>query len=392
MADWEDNEAVVIDNGSGMMKAGLAGREAPDAVFPAVVGRPRKGASGDVLVGEDAVDAKGYRLRYPVSHGIVTDWDDMELVWRHAYKELDVDPRERACLVTEAPMNPKRNREKMLELLFEKFEVPALYVQIQAVLSLYECGRSEGVVVDSGDGISHTVPVYDGRVVSGAVQRMEVAGRDLTEWMVELLNADQERRFTTSADREIAKAIKEKYCYLESDFDAAHAKWDEDNTAFDEVVTHEDIAALPDGETVTVGRARFACPEALFEPALMDRECKGIHRVLYDCISKVGLDCRKTMWSNILLSGGTTLIKGLEERLEKEAYGLAPPGAKDCVKVVSDSSSEGRGVRRYCVWMGGSIMANLSAFQDQWVQRSEYEEMGPSIVHRRCEALSGFRD
>eukprot|EP01062_Namystynia_karyoxenos_P041632 TRINITY_DN3034_c2_g1_i1.p1 TRINITY_DN3034_c2_g1~~TRINITY_DN3034_c2_g1_i1.p1 ORF type:complete len:415 (+),score=157.01 TRINITY_DN3034_c2_g1_i1:85-1245(+) len=382
---WEDNPAVVLDNGSGMMKAGLAGREQPDAWFPAVVGRPRKG-DGPTLIGDKAEKASGYRLKYPVAHGIVTNWDDMELVWKHAFEELEVEPTDQACLITEAPLNPKRNREKMLEILFGSFAVPAMYVQIQAVLALYGLGRSEGVVVDSGDGISHTVPVYDGRVISGAVQRMEVAGRDLTDWMVELLNEDQERRFTTSADRELARLIKEKTCYLEMDFDSAYERWEEDNTAFDEEFE------LPDGEKITVGRARFACPEALFDPALMGHEAKGLHKILLDCINKVGMDCRKTMWSNIVLSGGTTMFKGMEQRVEKEARELAPPGAKDVVKVVSDSSDEGRGIRKCSVWIGGAVMAALGSFQEHWILKSDYDEMGPSIVHRRCDALSGYVD
>jgi len=383
--DWEEKEKVVLDNGSGYMKAGFGGEDAPKCVFPAVVGRPRRGGADEYKVGDDAVSAKGYRLKYPISHGVVTDWDDMSRVWKHAYELLEVEPEDHACLMTEAPLNPRRNREKMLEILFDEFKVPALFVQIQAVLSLYEGGKTEGVVVDIGDGVSHTVPVFDGRMMGGAVQRVEIAGRDMTEWMSELLNEDQDRKFTTSADMELVARLKEKTCYFEMDFDEAYKKWEEDPTSYD--VEEE----LPDGTKITVGRARFACPEGLFEPALMGREAKGIHHVLRDCINSTGIDCRKTLWSNIILSGGTTLFKGMEARLQKEATALAPPGARDGVQVVSDGG-DGRTARKFAVWCGGALVVELASFQEQWILKSEYDELGANIVHRKCDALSGYRD
>lgn len=370
------NQPVVIDNGSGTIKAGFAGQDTPRCFFPSYVGRPKHvramagAAEGDRFIGRRAQELRGLlRIKYPMEHGVVTDWEDMERIWSHMYTdELKTLSEEHPVLLTEAPLNPRRNREVAAQIFFETFNVPALYTSVQAILSLYSSGRTTGVVLDSGDGVTHAVPVYEGFALPHAVRRIDVAGRDVSDHLQTLL-----RRagyyLHTSAEREIVRLIKEKCCYLaqpDRALDEGGGSGSGGSGAPAEFV-------LPDGNVVRLGAERTRAPEVLFNPELVGLEDPGAHQILADSIARADLDLRRSLYSSILLSGGATLTRGYGDRMLAELKRVAPHDLK--IKIFAPPE------RKYATWIGGSILAGLSTFRRMWVSAEEYEE-DPEAIHR----------
>merc|ERR1711966_426659 len=362
--------AIVMDNGTGMMKCGLSGEDAPKVTFASCVGYPKnkamlQGSNKDYYVGEEAQQKRGILiLKYPLEHGVIQNWDDMEKIWKHTFdNELrivlgaDEEAEEdvSGVLLTEAPMNPKENRERMTQIMFETFNARRFYVAIQAVLSLYASGRTTGVVVDCGDGVSHTVPIYEGYSMPHAIQRINLAGRDLTDYICKILT-ESKINLHTSAERMSAMKIKEK------------------------------LFELPDMSIVTVHNQIIRCPELMFKPSLDGKEMMGLHELAKKTIDDCDLDVRKDLLINIVMSGGTPMFPNMPERLQAEIEGQVAEGAK--VKVIAPPE------RMISVWIGGSILASLSTFSRMWINSTSqpdasppitgYDDIGPRIVHQMC--------
>ncbi|KAI4130271.1 MAG: hypothetical protein LQ338_001808 [Usnochroma carphineum] len=378
MADTLHNAPIVLDNGSGTIRAGFAGEDLPKCYFPSYVGRPKHvrvlaGAlEGNVFIGQRAQELRGLlKIRYPLEHGIVTDWDDMERIWQFVYtEELKTLSEEHPVLLTEPPLNPRTNRDTAAQLLFETFNVPALYTSIQAVLSLYASGRTTGVVLDAGDGVSHAVPVYEGFAMPNSIRRIDVAGRDVTEHM-QLLFRKSGFVFHTSAEKEVVRAIKEQTCYVAPDPKKEEREWIQHNGRPDgKVVEH----VLPDGHKIKIGSERWKAPEILFDPELIGLEYPGIHHIVVDSINRTDMDLRKSLFGNIVLSGGSTLCKGFGDRLLHEVQRLAVKDMR--IKIFAPPE------RKYSTWIGGSILAGLSTFRKMWVNIDQWHE-DPDIIHKK---------
>ena len=377
---------IVIDSGSYHTKAGFAGDVVPRTV-PSVIGRPR-GAYAGVMgqnvfyAGDEALAKRGIlTLKWPMdgiqpNGGIKTDWDDMEKVWHHTfYNELRVQPEEHPVLLTEAPLNPKASRERMVTIMFETFNVPAMFSAPAALLSLFAAGRNTGIVIDLGEHATYAVPFYDGHLIAHAVLRLDLGGGDLTNWMVKLLT-ERGHSFTTTSEREMVRGIKETLAYVALDFDQ------EMQTAAQSSALEKSYE-LPDGQVITIGNERFRCPEALFQPSFLGMEAAGIHELTYNSIRKCSMDTWIELYANVVVSGGSTEYAGFADRLSKELTALAPASMKP--KIIAPPE------RKYSAWIGGSVIASLSSFPTMWISKQEYDESGPSIIHGRQDGGASIR-
>ena len=371
----ENIQALVVDIGSHLCRAGFAGDDVPRVIFPSVIGRPYI-VNGSVsmgckpiYVGDDAASRRGVlSLSYPIQRGIVTDWEDMEKILHRTFNnQVFLAPEEHPLLLSEPPLNPKRDKESLIELVFETFNFPATYIALQGLLSVYASGRSNVVVLSIGEGVAHTLAVAHGYVICNSIKRKEVAGCDLTEYLMKILT-HRGYSFTNSTEREIAREMKERLCYVAADYKKEISLARSSSSI-------ERTYQLPDGQVFVVGEERFRCPEALFNPLLLQRESDGIHEFLYGAIQECDVDVRSDLLGNIVLSGGSTLLPGFGERLCKEIDSLIPSNAH--AEVVSLPE------RKYMVWTGGSMLASLSTFQQMWLTKQEYEERGIGYIHKR---------
>ncbi|KAJ5068629.1 actin-10-related [Anaeramoeba ignava] len=367
-------KTIVIDNGSGMIKAGFAGDDAPRTVFPSIIGRPRN--SGDKIekeekeyyIGEEVQSKRDIlSLNYPIEHGIIKDWDDMEKIWNYTFEnELKVKSEEHPILITEVPLNPKQNREKITQIMFETYNVPAFYIANSAALSLYITERTTGIVIEIGDGVTSVASIYEGYVLPHTMKRVGFAGRDLTEYLMKLLK-EKGYSFQTNTEREVVRDIKEKLGYIALDFDEEMKK--ESNLI-------EKEYKLPNGEVIKIGNERFKCSEPLFGISLLDFLYEGVHEMIYNSIMKCDKDIRNDLYGNIVLSGGSTMFPGIVERIKKEITSLAPPNTE--IKIIAPPE------RIYSAWIGGSLLPYENYSGNMWISKEEYKESGVSIVHRKC--------
>lgn len=368
-----DRKTVVIDNGSGMLKVGFSGDDAPLSVFPSVVGRREKKTGGvvetEVAIGDTAYDnMMEYNITRPIDRGVVANWGDIETLWRHTFANvLKVDPKECFVLLTDSPVNEAENREKMAEIMFEKLDSAGVYIANQAALSMYSAGRMTGLVMDCGYGTTFSAPVYEGYAVKDATLTEKIGGKDLTAYLIRLL---AERGFSfpsTPGTLKEIKRYKETKCQVSLDFD-------EDIKASEDL-NNKGTFTLPDNQVITIDKESIQCPEALFRPKLIEQTYPGIHKMVQESFQKCEVDVRAALMSNaIILSGGSTLFPGFDERMRKEMEALI--GGRVNIHAHKD--------RLNYAWIGGSVLASLSELQEKWITRDQYKETGPSIVREKC--------
>lgn len=428
--DEGDEGIVVIDAGSGVFKAGFAGQDFPREVFPTVVGMPRCWNEADTntrkrqlkklrldreemrlrkeavaigeengisseeairifeseykrdrsidadleplqyIIGEDALKKMfNMTLSYPMERGNVMKWDEMECLYEYLFIDmLEVDTTETSILLTESPFTSRKSREETAELFFETFGVPSLCLMTQSVLTLYSSGRTTGLVMDSGDSVTHTVPIYEGYMIPHAVNRLNLGGRDVTNYLQRILT-EQGLYFNSSAEHHMVGKLKESLCFVSQDFDSDSKRSNDEEFQ----TTH----TLPDGQVLELTKERFRGPEMLFKPMLAGIECPGVADLVMNSFKSCDYTVRNAMYNNVILAGGNTKFRGFQERLQMELNGHEMTFRKFSVQADED--------RQFSAWQGGSIFASLSTFFDVSIMFDEYEDYGSSIIHRRVD-------
>ena len=350
--------------------------------------------------------------------GNIQDWDVVEAIWEHTLKKrLVVQPDEHPILLGEPVNSSREQREKMVELLFEKHAPPAVFLANNAVLTSFASGRATSLIVDCGAGATTVTAVHDGYTLRKAVTRSPLGGDALTDCVLSYLEKTKKQpvkpryeftrkkngdKFdvtavkglgqTTNAyrlykQREIASDLKETVCRMS---DKAFAPGDYENVPS---VAYE----LPDGNVVEIGAERFKIPEILFNPNLVDElglpndalkslkndsngaPLKGLPQIILDTINKCDVDARKDLFGGVVVAGGGSLFASLRERLELELHDSAPTNVR--VKVTASVNTI---ERKSTTWIGGSILASLGSFQQMWLSKQEYEEHGAGLIHKRC--------
>ena len=319
-------------------------------------------------------------LRRTMRHGEIRSVSEWVEIMEHVEKELD-SFEDHPVLMTMARFNPRKEMDKVAKEMFERFNVPGLYISAPSVLSLYSTGRTTGLVIGSGDGITHCDPIVEGIPLPDAF-RVNIAGRECTAMLQHLLRESGVALGKSSAEFELVRELKEKHAYFALDYERSL------RDAYRGPKKFEKTFALPDGQLITTGDPLFRCMEGIFQPAYLGFEAAGIHQTAFGCIMEAPRDVRRDLLGNVLVSGGTTLAPGFEERLRKELRILLDENGFAGVKLNTHAPPE----RAYSVWIGGSILTSLSTFDAQWVKREDVAEVGlENAVHLFTKTLSSMK-
>lgn len=401
--------ACVIDCGTGYTKMGYAGNTEPQFILPSAIAIKETSKVGDqaqrrltrgvedldFFIGDEALEQPSYSVKWPIRHGIVDDWDLMEKFLEQCiFKYLTCEPEEHYFFMTEPPLNTPENREYLAEIMFETFNVPGLYIAVQAVLALAASWTSRndaersltGVVVDSGDGVTHVIPVAEGYVIGSCIKHIPIAGRDITYFIQSLLR-DREPRIPPEQSMETAKLIKERYCYVCPDIAKEFNKYDQETGKW--IKKFDGINGITKQPfSVDIGYERFLGPEIFFHPEFANPDyTTPISEVVDTVIQNCPIDVRRPLYNNIVLSGGSTMFKDLGRRMERDLKRVVNARLKLSEELSGEKLKPkpvdiqviSHAMQRYAVWFGGSMLASTNDFYRAAHSKADYEEYGASI-------------
>jgi centractin len=363
---------IIIDIGTSSIKAGLSGQEKPSLIFPNYFGEMKysksvgswKDDDKKHIIGNDCNKYFGVvKLKYPLSHGIFNNSEDISSIFEYIYSNLDMsitEIKEHPVLIAEPLLNPQENRRNIAKVLFDTYKIEQIFFASQPILSLFSTSSTSGAVLESGDGVTQSCIIYEGYTIPGSYKRINLGGKEVTEYLQYLLNK-KGHELRNSDGFQITKKIKEELCEICSP--------ENENKLEPKNYT------LPDDSILEIGDERRLAPEILFNPLIREYEYPGIQEILAESINKTNVDLKLQLYGSILLSGGNTNIKGMKERIYKEIKKLAPKKAK--IRLHTPSNPEN------CCWIGGNIISSLEISKEMWISVKEYMEKGENILHTR---------
>lgn len=366
----------VIDNGSGYMKAGFSGEEAPKVMFPTMVGKTKVEGiyvgdeKKESIIGSEAEKKFGILdISYPIQGGTIVNWDEMERIWANTfYGELKISPEEHNLLLSESPFITRKDREKMLEMMFETFNCASTYLVAQSVLAAYSVGKSTGISIDCGHTSLNFAPIYEGFLQRHCVQHIPIAGKDINDILINLLIKNGQVIDSKMQKQSIIKA-KESFCFLRhNNEDEIEKKKEEESKEWE----------LPDKKKITINKERFQATEVIFDPKQFGYDYPNFQELFKKTVKGIDSDLREIMLANIIFNGGTTLIKGFKSRVTQE---IEQAGQDYEFKKKVHTYPEAQ----FMAWLGGSILTSLTNFENLWITKAEYKEEGKAtIVHKKC--------
>ena len=363
---------IIIDIGTSSIKAGLSGQEKPSLIFPNYFGEMKysksvgswKDDDKKHIIGNDCNKYFGVvKLKYPLSHGIFNNSEDISSIFEYIYSNLDMsitEIKEHPVLIAEPLLNPQENRRNIAKVLFDTYKIEQIFFASQPILSLFSTSSTSGAVLESGDGVTQSCIIYEGYTIPGSYKRINLGGKEVTEYLQYLLNK-KGHELRNSDGFQITKKIKEELCEICSP--------ENENKLEPKNYT------LPDDSILEIGEERRLAPEILINPLIREYEYPGIQEILAESINKTNVDLKLQLYGSILLSGGNTNIKGMKERIYKEIKKLAPKKAK--IRLHTPSNPEN------CCWIGGNIISSLEISKEMWISVKEYMEKGENILHTR---------
>ncbi|KAJ3424007.1 actin-10-related [Anaeramoeba flamelloides] len=373
MEEWT---ILVIENGTGFLKGGCAGDELPQFVLPNVIGRQKKtGMMIDLekskscfICDQVASSNEILSLTYPLQNGIINNFEDLELIWEYIINSVwNIDPDDHPILMTLPTLNPTTKNTKIFEIMFETFNCRCLYLQNESVLSLYSNGYDTGILVDVGHFMSYVVPVLRFHPIRNGIKSLEIAGAQLTNYLSDLLLEKE-----ISLEAEYLTEVKEKYGFVALDFDQ-EIKTRKQNQSFTSSKLNKPIK-LTNNESITLSNELFQMSEPLFKPSLLGVQKKGIPELIIESINSCEEEIQKEVSSKIVLTGGTSLLKGYQERIQKDLSSLLQKKMKLKVSALPE--------RKFSTWIGGSILGSTAFFQNRWTTKDDYKKYGKSLTQK----------